>query len=104
MRLSVTVDRTKLLDGPSELGVVLATLIGGDEIEVQDLDEPWVRVLTPLGATGWIRSTSLGVGGAAPDTAGAGESTEPSESTESPEPKRRGFRLPRRSRDTRPAT
>ena len=62
MRLAVTTDRAELLDQPSEVGVVLTTLIAGDEVEIQDLQDPWVRVLTPLGATGWISSASLGVG------------------------------------------
>ena len=86
MRLSVTADQTELLDQPSDVGVVLTTLVAGDEIEVQDLAEPWVRVVTPSGATGWIASESLGVGGGPP-----------------PEPKRRGIRLPGRSRSS-PAT
>lgn len=83
MRLSVTADQTELLDQPSDVGVVLAALVAGDEIEVQDLAEPWVRVLTPSGATGWIPSASLGVGGGPP-----------------PGPKRRGIRLPGRSRSS----
>lgn len=83
MRLSVTADQTELLDQPSDVGVVLATLVAGDEVEVQDLAEPWVRVVTPSGATGWIPSASLGVGGGPP-----------------PEPKRRGMRLPGRSRSS----
>ena len=64
MRLAVGADRTELIDQPSDLGVVLTTLVAGDEVEVQDIEEPWVRVLTPLGSTGWLRTASLGVGGA----------------------------------------
>ena len=64
MRLAVTAAQADLLDQPSDLGVTLTNLIAGDEVEIQDLEEPWVRVVTPLGSTGWLRTTSLGVGGA----------------------------------------
>jgi outer membrane biosynthesis protein TonB len=113
MRLTVTADETELLDQPGESGVLLSTLIFGDEIEVQDLEDQWVRVLTPLGATGWIPAASLGVGGGEPESnapdapdspSDTAEPAEPTDPTEQPEPRRRGFRLPRRSGSTRPAT
>ena len=63
MRLAVGAEQTELIDQPSDLGVVLTTLVAGDEVEIQDIEEPWVRVVTPLGSTGWLRTASLGVGG-----------------------------------------
>ena len=100
MRLAITADETELLDQPGDVGVILGTLIFGDEVEIQDLEDPWVRVLTPLGATGWIPSASLGVGGGSP------EETVPEPPEDPPEPNepRRRFRMPRRSGSTGPAT
>jgi hypothetical protein len=65
MRLAIGATRTELIDQPSDHGVVVTTLIAGDEVEIHDIEEPWVRVMTPLGSTGWLRTTSLGVGGSA---------------------------------------
>lgn len=98
MRLAIAADQTELFDQPGELGVVLATLIAGDEVEIQDIQEPWVRVVTPLGSTGWLRTASLGVGGAPPEDQASGAPPEQHE------PKRRGAKTPRRSRAARPAT
>jgi hypothetical protein len=101
MRLVIAADQTELLDQPSDLGVVLTTLIAGDEVEIQDIEEPWVRVVTPLGSTGWLRTASLGVGGEPPDATAPEQQLE---QPEQPEPKRRGARTPRRSRSARSAT
>ena len=62
MRLVVRDPQCELYDKP-EAGEasVLAELASGDEVEVLDLVEPWVRVQTPQGHAGWIRSASLGV-------------------------------------------
>jgi hypothetical protein len=98
MRLAVTAAQTDLLDQPSDLGVTLTTLSTGDEVEIQELEEPWVRVVTPLGSTGWLRTASLGVGGAPP------EGTASDEPPAQPQPKRRAVKTPRRSRAPRPAT
>lgn len=95
MRLAITADQTELLDEPSDGGVVLTTLIAGDEIEIQDMEERWVRVVTARGATGWLRSASLDVGGT---------STDGTTSDRPPETKRRRFGLPGRSGNARPAT
>ena len=78
--------------------MTLTTLIAGDEVEIQDLEEPWVRVVTPLGSTGWLRTASLGVGGPPP------AETAPAEAPRQPEKKRRADKPPRRSRAPRPAT
>lgn len=103
MRLVVADDSTNLLDQPGDLGVVLTTLIAGDEVEIQDIEEPWVRVLTPIGSTGWLRSASLGFGGAPPDAA-LPEEPVPGEPQEPSKSKRRGARQARRPRSARPAT
>jgi len=112
MRLAVGSHRTELLDQPGDFGVVLATLFAGDEVEIQDIAEPWLRVVTPLGTTGWLRSASLGVGGpgeasvaAAPAPAEdlPNHTIEPQESAERPS-KRRGPGRPRRSHSAGPAT
>jgi hypothetical protein len=113
MRLAIAADQTELLDQPGAFGAVLTTLIAGDEVEIQDIEEPWVRVVTPLGSTGWLRTASLGVGGAPPDEPMSAEPTqppeepvpaEPPEPAEPDEPKRRGVRTPRRSGSARSAT
>ena len=107
MRLSVAADQTELLHHPDAFGVALTTLIAGDEVEILDIEEPWVRVVTPLGSTGWLRTASLGVGGAPPQDpmpAEPAEPTAPTEPPESPKQKRRSVRTPRRSRSARPAT
>jgi hypothetical protein len=98
MRLALTVDEAELLDQPSDLGVTLTTLIAGDEVEIKDLEEPWVRVVTPIGSTGWLRAESLGVGGPPSEEPVAVE--RPAQ----PEPKRRGTRTPRQNRSARSAT
>ena len=112
MRLAVGSHRTELLDQPGDFGVVLATLIAGDEVEIQDIEEPWLRVVTPLGTTGWLHSASLGVGGpadapvaaaSAPGEDVPNHTIEPQESAERPS-KRRGPGRPRRSRSAGPAT
>jgi hypothetical protein len=97
LRLVVETPASALLDQPNEqVGVVLATLIAGDDVEVQDLEESWVRVTTPLGSSGWIRAESLGFAGE--PTAGA-EPAAASRSDQQPiAGRRRGLRLPRRSR------
>jgi hypothetical protein len=60
MRLLVGATGGDLLDQPSdEVGVLLTTLVEGDEVEIQDLADPWVRVLTSLGSSGWMRSEAL---------------------------------------------
>jgi hypothetical protein len=62
MRLVVTDSRCELYDQPDANDAwVLAELGAGDEVEILDIAEPWVKVETPLGHAGWIRSTSLGV-------------------------------------------
>jgi hypothetical protein len=107
MRLIVEATGSALLDQPNQdVGVVLATLVAGDEVEVQDLEDPWVRVVTPVGATGWIRGESLGFGAPAPGEAAVPAGHEPGveepgrSAHEPPAPptKRRGMRLPRRAR------
>jgi hypothetical protein len=98
MRLAVGAARAELIDQPSDLGVVLTTLEAGDEVEIQDIEEPWVRVVTPLGSTGWLRTASLGVGGAPP------EEPAPDPAHEQSELKGRGVKTPRRSRSARSAT
>lgn len=64
MRLALGGQPAELYGQPDDFSVVLTTLVPGDEVEIQDIEEPWIRVLTPMGATGWIRSASLGFGGA----------------------------------------
>lgn len=101
MRLAIAADQTDLLDQPGDLGVVITTLIAGDEVEIEDIEEPWVRVMTPLGSTGWVRTETIGLGGAPPEEP---MPAEPAPPQEPPRPKRRGGRTPRPSRSARSAT
>ena len=102
MRLAVGPRGSELLDHPSdEAGAVLATLVAGDEVEVQDVEEPWLLVATPLGATGWIRSESLALDAPAANQGGSA-GTAPAAQLPLSAPrhggKRRGPRVQRRSR------
>jgi hypothetical protein len=101
MRLAVTVGAAELLDQPSDLGVSLTTLVAGDEVEIKDLEEPWVRVVTAAGSTGWLRAATLGVGGPSTEPP---QAEVPAETPAPPKPKRRGGPTPRRSRSARTAT
>jgi hypothetical protein len=106
MRLALGARGSDLRDQPNEeVGVVLATLLGGDEVEIQDLEESWVRVLTPLGTSGWIRAESVGFGPppgeqAAVAAASSASPDGPEEPPRGQEPRarRHGLRLPRRTR------
>ena len=51
--------------------MVLTTLVAGDEVEIQDLAEPWVRVLTRRGR--WI-VRAAGCGRPAPQPVARGPS------------------------------
>ena len=49
---------------PKALGKVVATLPFGSRVIVQELQEPWARVTTTDGASGWVRSSDLVEAGA----------------------------------------
>lgn len=104
MRLAVGSDESQLLDQPGDAGVALGTLRTGDEVEIEDIQEPWIRVVTPLGQHGWIRSDALGFGmpPAADASTAARETTAPDPSDAPTH--RRGLRLPRRPRSAGQAT
>ena len=39
---------------------VLAWLLEGDILEVLDMDQDWIKVITPAGQTGWVHSKYCG--------------------------------------------
>lgn len=105
MRLAIGSDESELLDQPGDAGVALATLRAGDEVEILDIQEPWLRVVTPLGQHGWIRSDALGFGAPpAADPGTADSETAAPDPTDAPSQRRRGLRLPRRPRSAGQAT
>lgn len=54
-----------LLDRPDEvLGMVLADLISGDEVQVTESTGPFWEVVCPDGERGWVHRTTLGLPGA----------------------------------------
>jgi hypothetical protein len=60
MRLRVGRPGVELLAEPFQAEArVLAELGPGDEVEILELEDPWVKVQTPLGDSGWIDAAAL---------------------------------------------
>ena len=67
MRQSLRYDGALLLNVPSETYATPITEMGtGDEVEVLEVADEWVRVRTPWGDEGWVVAMALG----APHTPG----------------------------------
>jgi len=59
-RMRVRYDGVPLLDRPDDvLGRTLGELDGGDEVELLERGEIWVRVQTPKGLAGWVPSMTF---------------------------------------------